>query len=814
MLYGISGGSGVSRVGGRAGTFSFKSPMGESMRQYIPVITLALVGAFTLAALAGVLLPSDNTVLAEHINAPTNNPPEFSENAPSRNVPENTPAGVNIGAPISASDQDGDTLTYTLGGTDPESFDIDESTGQLITKVDLDEEAKASYSVTVTVDDGREANSSTPINVGITVVDVDEHPDAPAPPVVTTGSTQGSETTTLEINWFPPENTGPDINDYDYRYKLTTETSWTVVENGTSTDTTATISPLEADTAYQVSVLAINDERDGTWSLAAVGTTNKEGNAAPVFSGTTADRSVAENTPSGQRVGAAVTAMDANSITLTYSLAGQDADSFDIEESTGQIMTKAALNHEAKGSYTVLVVVNDDGDGGSDVITVTISVTDVSERPSKPAAPTVEMVEDDPETSDDESTMMLKVSWVAPDTAGPAIDDYDVEYRAGTTGTFMDGPQGVAGTSTTIDSLDANTSYQVRVKANSDDEQDSLWSLTGTGKTNPVNNAPEFSTATLTWTVDENTPAGRNIGSQIRANDTDSGDTLTYSLEPDAGAECDSNSPDDVCAFDIDASTGQLKTKDALDYEAKATYEVTVTVTDRKGETDTIEVTITVQDEDEPPLAPSKPTVTANTGSPTDTLDVTWEAPNNTGRPDIDSYDVECRGSGCPGSSSVDATGRAMQTMVTGLSPYTRYEIRLRAINDEGDGPWVSGNEYTNKADNVMPSFNDGDATTREVAENTARGLPVGEPVEADDTDAADGLTYSLGGTHADLFSIDRDGQIRTKSALNFEAECSAADTNTGHEDACTYSVDVKVVDGNGGSDHDIGHDHGHGRYN
>ena len=62
-------------------------------------------------------------------------------------VPENTPPGVNIGDPISATDDDetgtdamefGNTLTYKLGGDDAASFDIDASTGQLITKAPLD----------------------------------------------------------------------------------------------------------------------------------------------------------------------------------------------------------------------------------------------------------------------------------------------------------------------------------------------------------------------------------------------------------------------------------------------------------------------------------------------------------------------------------------------------------------------------------------------------------------------------------------------------------------------------------------------------
>jgi hypothetical protein len=49
-----------------------------------------------------------------------------------REVPENTEAGENIGAPVTAADPDtGDTLTYTLGGADADSFDIGRSTGQI-----------------------------------------------------------------------------------------------------------------------------------------------------------------------------------------------------------------------------------------------------------------------------------------------------------------------------------------------------------------------------------------------------------------------------------------------------------------------------------------------------------------------------------------------------------------------------------------------------------------------------------------------------------------------------------------------------------
>ena len=66
-----------------------------------------------------------------------------------REVAENTAAGKTVGAPVQATDADGDDLTYTLEGTDAASFDIDWATGQILTKAALDFETTPSYSVTV-----------------------------------------------------------------------------------------------------------------------------------------------------------------------------------------------------------------------------------------------------------------------------------------------------------------------------------------------------------------------------------------------------------------------------------------------------------------------------------------------------------------------------------------------------------------------------------------------------------------------------------------------------------------------------------------
>ena len=112
----------------------------------------------------------------------TNSQPSFSPDIV-RSVDENTPPGQGIGDPVTASnDEAEDTLVYQLGGTDADSFDFSTSTGQLMTKELLDHETKPSYSVTITVSDGKDANNNddpTPdaeIVVTVQVNDMDEAP--------------------------------------------------------------------------------------------------------------------------------------------------------------------------------------------------------------------------------------------------------------------------------------------------------------------------------------------------------------------------------------------------------------------------------------------------------------------------------------------------------------------------------------------------------------------------------------------------------------------------------------------------------------
>ena len=145
--------------------------------------------------------------------------------------------------------------------------------------------------------------------------------------------------------------------------------------------------------------------------------------------------------------------------------------------------------------------------------------------------------------------------------------------------------------------------------------------------TRGTNAAPVFSDTPLTRSIAENTAAGENVGAVVTATDTDSGATLSYSLEGT-----------DAAAFDIVSTSGQIQTKAALDYESKDRYSLTVKADDGKGGTDTVAVTVRVTNEDEAgtvtltgtaqALQPLTATLSDPDGSPSS---ISWQWSRSTG---------------------------------------------------------------------------------------------------------------------------------------------------------------------------------------
>ena len=724
-------------------------------------------------------------------NKGTNDPPTFTTitsdgdcPAVTLCVPENTPAGRNVGNPVGASDSAQTSLTYRLEGRDATSFTINGSTGQIRTRSALNHEDPAcgysaaitptvcDYTVRVKVEDG--AGGSVSQSVTIRVTDEPEAPSAPSAPRVTAAKDTGQS---LDVSWSEPRDTGkPPITDYDIQYRKfkagTPKDDWELWPHGTADDAEADntarsakitrrfpatdAEPLEPSTQYEVRVKAKNGEDDTTtanWSSVGRATTGKS-NSRPSFDRTDSliTLRVDENTRAGQNVGSAVSASDADSNVLRYSLEGPGASSFTIVPSSGQIRTRSPLDFETRQSYSVTVKVDDGQKRRNSVAakSVTIAVDNVIEQPPAPAAPRVAGIPG--------STDSVRVTWDAPGNTGPAITEYEIHYREAGAGLgFARWTHFGVDRSTIITGLKAGTRYEVQVRAKSM-EGTSEWSRSGTGMPNPdvANRNPAFSGGARALSVAENTLPNTDVGAPIAATDRD-GDTLTYTLE---GA--------DAASFDILSTSdgGQIRTSAALNYEAKASYSLTVRVRDGRGGTDAVSVTIRVTDVDnEAPDTPFAPTVTAVSSS---RLQVSWEAPANTGPP-ITDYDYRYREPGGVWTEVTSTTITGTTLTIEGLAASTSYDVEVRAKNTEGTSNWSNpGIGSTNAPGaNNPPVFADGISATRSISATSSAGASIGQPVTATDSDSGDTLTYSLEGRDAGLFEIDAiNGQLRTRSTL------------------------------------------------
>ena len=371
-----------------------------------------------------------------------NTQPTFDEGAAAtRGVDENTFAGRDIGDPVEATDTENDTLTYSLDATSAASFDIDEFSGQLQTKADLDHETKSSYTVTVSVRDSKDANG-----------DADD-----------------------------------------------------------ATDDTIRVTIQVADL-----------------------------NEAPVFTPIAPDlHDVDENTVAGRNIGAPVAATDDDDDNLTYSLDDSSRATFDIDTSSGQLLTKAALDYETGPNSYIVDVRAADPSGANDRIMVTITVNNVDEEGTVTLSST-QPIEGTllTATLDDPDDVSGSVTW---------------SWRRSQSQTSLGNPIS-GGTSATYTPVAADVGLFLRATASyTDGEGPGKSALAVSGNRvqaapAPQNEPPGVPSNTAARNVAENTVAGRNIGLPVAASDDDN-DPLTYSL--------DLTSRD---TFNIVATTGQLRT--------------------------------------------------------------------------------------------------------------------------------------------------------------------------------------------------------------------------------------------------------------
>ncbi len=692
--------------------------------------------------------------------------------------------------------------------------------------------------VVVASDDAPDSTSArqtdNPIMMGykrvvITVTDVDE------PGMVSLSSLQPQVGADLTATLAAPEQheTTATIT-WKWEKSRSRSSGWTAIDGAGETETyqpTAAIGYLRATATYTDSD---NEERTAHGvsvnRVRTAPTTTDEAATFPSGSGT---RSVDENSPAETEVGKPVAADDTSDEVLTYSLTGaNNSGGFRIDPATGQITVgpRAMLDHETTASYDVTVSVI--GAGGVSAVTqaVTIMVNDVNEAPTVTAGVTMmEHMEDDADIDTDDITVLTVSTYAATDpedaTAdltfslkGADADKLSIDESSGVL-TFEEAPNYEM-------PADAgrNNVYNVTVVATDD----------GTGKGNKM--TAERMVVIMVTNVEEDgtvelSAQQPKIGVEVTASVTDldgapTDVTWEWQRDDNQGTE---DAPS-TTGVEIKGATMAAYTP-TKDDEGKYLRAI-ASYTDGKGKDTSMATSAAVVAvrTDNPPEFPKteggkRYIVEGGTGevraNSDGTTEGTGEAPDPVRAMDAETDQLLTYSlSGTDASSFTidsdtttnDADRGGQISVASGVKlDYeikNSYMVTVTATDPDGLSASIGVTIMVTDMDeapeimrapdaNVAPKF--ASATiTRTVAENTAAGEDIGNPVEATDANN-DTLIYVLGGTDAASFAIDSaTGQLSTRAALDYETKSSYSVTVTATDpdgESATARVTITVTD-------------------
>ena len=413
---------------------------------------------------------------------------------------------------------------------------------------------------------------------------------------------------------------------------------------------------------------------------------------------------------------------------------------------------------------------------------VALSTVRTNAPPPPPVAPAVT----------ETSSSSLTVSWTAPTTDGDPITGYDLRYRVGSDGDWMDGPQDVTNTSAAIEGLDPDTEYEVQVRTKSA-AGDGEWTALGMVRTEILVLYDLFSLSLDLDSSDRdqyvsmlNVSPGGAVPIQVFGADIRGTRSLDLRVGYDAtqvvfaGFDVGDALPNVTALVKQDstfvemgfASLGRRATVDS-----GLVGTVRFRTTDAFLETEIRVAGVDLIRGDHPEAMTRSVSILLQAVAPPS--------------PDFDS------------SGRVDFADFVLFARVFGSEEGEgKYEGRYDLNSDGGIGfaDFVAFANSFGEAFNRAPAFISVPTFTFSVTEGTPAGQPIGEPFPATDTDG-DTLTYSLWGADAEHFAIDaRTGQILTKGTYDFEKKRG-------------YAVIVRASDGKGGRVQRCFRDHGHRGY-
>ena len=324
--------------------------------------------SFDVVASDGIAAHNVTKAVTVSVNNLNDNPPVFTSGS-TGSVDENS-ATTTVIYTAAATDADGNTLTYSLGGTDAALLNIDSSTGAVTLKASADYESKSSYSFDVIAGDGIAAHNTTKA-VMVSVNNLNDNP-----PVFTSGST-GVVVNDNPAGTVAYTAVATDADGSTLVYSLTgTDAALLNIDSATGQVTLKSTANYSARQSYSFNAVA--SDGSNTISKAVTVIVQPVNDVPPVFSsGSTG--SVDENAAISTVVYQA-SATDADGNTLSFALSGTDAALLNIDSSTGAVTLKTSADYETKSSYSFDIIASDGLDPHDASKSVTVSVNNLNDN--------------------------------------------------------------------------------------------------------------------------------------------------------------------------------------------------------------------------------------------------------------------------------------------------------------------------------------------------------------------------------------------------------------------------------------------------
>lgn len=295
-----------------------------------------------------------------------NDSPQFLGTPYAATVSENLPGGSDV-IKIAANDADGDALSYSLSGTDSGCFKIFPSSGLIETSKELDFEAVSSYSLTVTVSDGKISIST---DLAISVINVNDAPYVTNLPANVSLFENDVTVPVIDVNATDPD--GDNIT-----FGLSGSGSDDLVINPATGRITLS-KPLNYELQALYSLTVRVSDGIGGVAVASITVIVVDQNDVPVILGAPHTTSIDENVNDGIVVYEVAVVDEDTEDSFTFSISGKNSNHFAIS-AAGVITSTQKLDFEAVSLYTLIITVYD----GTETVntTLTISVVDSNDPP-------------------------------------------------------------------------------------------------------------------------------------------------------------------------------------------------------------------------------------------------------------------------------------------------------------------------------------------------------------------------------------------------------------------------------------------------